>query len=298
MNLSHLHYFETLSETKNFQEAARAESITQPTLSQAINGLEKELGCQLFVRKKGSVDLTEKGFQFYQYVSTSLRFLATGIELTQNDTDTKKEIRMGSIYSAQSKEWSNLIYEFRKRTNKEVTFNIVQAPTDALKTSLYNGSLDVAFIDEPISDAELDCLPCWTQELRLIVNKRHPFAKRSSVSLNDLEGHYLISYDLQHPLGKTLANLIDGKPLQVGYRYKDEITLASIVLANPDIMALACQSWLLKSYADEVRFLTIEEAPKDFRQLYIAYRLSALQNEAIYEFLGLAKELFMGGIRR
>lgn len=52
MNLSHLHYFETLAQTKNFQEAAQQESITQPTLSQAINGLEKELGCQLFIRKK------------------------------------------------------------------------------------------------------------------------------------------------------------------------------------------------------------------------------------------------------
>lgn len=293
MNLSHLHYFETLAETKNFQEAAQVESITQPTLSQAINGLEKELGCRLFIRKKGSVDLTEKGTQFYQYVSTSLRFLNTGIELTQNTTPLKKEIRMGSIYSAQSKEWSNLIYEFRKQTKQEVSFNISQAPTETLKAKLYSGSLDIAFLDESLSDADLGSLPCWTQELCLIVNKRHPIAKQNTVSLDDLKGHYLISYDLNEPLDKTLASLIDGKALQVGYRYKDEITLASIVLANPDVMALSCQSWLLKAYTDEVRFLSIEEAPKDFRQMYIVYRLSALQNEAVYEFLELAKELFL-----
>ena len=150
----------------------------------------------------------------------------------------------------------------------------------------------MAFIDEPLSNSELEFLPCWSQELKLLVNKQHPLAKKSSLSLDDLIGHYLISYDLQGPLGEDLAALIDGKPLQVGYRYKDEITLASIVLANPDVMALACQSWLLKAYTDEIRLLSIDEAPKDFRQLYIVYRLSALQNSAVYEFLELAKELF------
>lgn len=292
MNLSHLHYFETLAETKNFQEAAQAESITQPTLSQAINGLEKELGCQLFIRKKGSVDLTEKGTQFYQYVSTSLRFLNTGIKLAQDDFFSKKEIRMGSIYSAQSKEWSNLIFEFRKQTKQEVTFNIIQAPAESLRSKLNSGSLDIAFIDEPLATSEIESFPCWTQELRLLVNKSHPLAKRASVSLDDLAGHYLISYNLKTPLGKALANLIDGRPLQVGYRYADEITLASIVLANPDILALACRSWLLKAYSDEVCFLTVNEVPKDFRQLYIAFRLSALQNTAIKEFLALAKSMF------
>lgn len=242
--------------------------------------------------KKSSVDLTEKGAQFHQYVSTSLRFLHAGIESAQNDSSTKQEIRLGSIYSAQSKEWSNLIYEFRKQTKLEVTFNIIQAPSETLKAKLKSGALDMAFIDEPLSNSELEFLPCWSQELKLLVNKQHPLAKKSSLSLDDLIGHYLISYDLQGPLGEDLAALIDGKPLQVGYRYKDEITLASIVLANPDVMALACQSWLLKAYTDEIRLLSIDEAAKDFRQLYIVYRLSALQNSAVYEFLELAKELF------
>lgn len=292
MNLSHLHYFETLAKTKNFQEAALAESITQPTLSQAINGLEKELGSQLFVRKKGSVALTEKGALFYQYVSTSLRFLNEGIKLAQDDPFSKKEIRMGSIYSAQSKEWSNLIYEFRKQTKQEVTFNLIQAPADTLHSKLNNGSLDIAFIDKPITTSEIESIPCWTQELRLLVNKRHPLAKRASVSLNDLVGHYLISYDLKTSLGKALANLIGENSLQIGYRYADEITLASIVLANPDVLALACRSWLLKAYSDEVCFLTVDEVPQDFRQLYIAFRLSACKNTAIEEFLALAKRMF------
>ena len=293
MNLSHLHYFITLAETKNFHDAAQTESITQPTLSQAINGLERELGCQLFIRKKGSVELTEKGALFHQYVSTSLRFLNNGIDAVRdNPEQQKQEIRMGSIYSAQSKEWSHLIYEFRKRTNFDVTITISQSPAETLMRKLKDGSLDIAFVDSTTEDAEIGYLPCWTQELTLLVNRQHPFAKRESVSLDDLMGHYLISYDLQSPLGVALAELIDGKKLQVGYRYKEEITLASIVLANPDVIALACRSWLLEAYRNEVCMLPIEEAPKDFRTLYIAYRVNAQRNKAVEQFISLASELF------
>lgn len=295
MNLSHLQYFETLAETKSFKKTAKLKSITQPTLSQAINGLEKELGCQLFIRKKGSVELTDKGAQFHQYVSTSLRFLNTGIRLAQEGLFSKKEIRMGSIYSAQSKEWSHLIYEFRKQTDQEVTFNIIQATASSLQTKLNDGSLDIAFIDRSLSTPEIRSMPCWTQELRLLVNKSHPFARFSEVSLDDLVDQYLISYNLENPSGKALSALINGRPLNVGYRYADEITLASIVLANPDVMALACKSWLLKAYDNEVCVLPIKEAPKGFRQLYLAYRLSALRNSAVKEFLELAKTMFPKG---
>lgn len=292
MNLSHLHYFTTLAQTKSFQATAQLESITQPTLSQAINGLERELDAQLFIRKKGSVELTEKGTLFYQYVSTSLRFLSNGVNMVKEDPmNYRFEMRMGSIFTAQSKEWSHLIYEFRQQTQLNVTINIQQDSPDALKRKLCNGDLDVAFVAEIPDDPEIAGFPCWTQQAVLIVNKQHPFAQRSSVSLDDLEGQYLISYKLEGSLGKALSQLIGDTPLQVGYRYKEEITLASLVLANPDVMAIACRSWLLEAYRSEVCLIPIKEAPDAFRTLYVAYRTSALDNKAVKEFIDLARKM-------
>lgn len=292
MNLSHLHYFATLFETKSFQETARSVSVTQPTLSQAINGLERELECQLFIRKKGSVEPTAEGETFYQYVATALRFLDSGVNLIHSSSrDQKKEISLGSIYSAQSKIWSQMIYDFRQCMHNDVVINIRQAPGNDLIRQLKDGSLDVAFVDNMGADPDLAYWPCWTQEVALVVNTQHPLAKKTSVSLTDLADHYLISYDLQGPLGAALTALIDNYDLQVGCRYNDEITLASIVMANPDVMAIACRSWLLDAY-NNVCFIPIEEAPQHFRQLYLAYHSNAQQSQTVRRFITLAQELF------
>lgn len=293
MNLSHLHYFTTLAETKNFQDTARRKSITTPTLSQAINGLERELDCQLFIRKKGSVELTEDGTLFYQYVTTSLRFLQNGIDLLkQSGKRHKREIRIGSMYSTQSKEWSHLIYEFRKKMDYNIAIAIQQAGAGALRQKLKTGAVDIAFLDTAEPDNDISYVPCWSQEATLIVNKHHPFAKRESVSLDDLADHYLISYDLQGPLGHALAHLIAGHNLQVGCRYEDEITLASIVSANPDVMAIACHSWLLEAFHNEVVIVPIKEAPKNFRQLYLAYQRNEQHTKTVDDFISLAKKLY------
>ena len=50
MNLFHLRYFVELAHTRHYTKAAEHLCIAQPSLSHAINQLEKELGVQLFER--------------------------------------------------------------------------------------------------------------------------------------------------------------------------------------------------------------------------------------------------------
>ena len=48
MNIFYLRYFVTLAHEKHYTKAAKQLCITQPSLSHAIDQLEKELGVQLF----------------------------------------------------------------------------------------------------------------------------------------------------------------------------------------------------------------------------------------------------------
>lgn len=293
MNLAHLRYFQTLAHTKNYQETARIESVSQPTLSQAINGLEKELGTSLFIRKKGSVELTDDGRAFANYVRASLRFLDNGVEYVKtNSGRSRKEIFIGSIYSAQSKDWSNLIYEYRCLMQGDIQINVEQSTTQDLLRRVKDGRVDVAFCGKMNSDADLEFYPCWTQEAALVVNRLHPLSKRSEVSLEELEHHYLISYRLNSPLSNEITQLTNGHNLRCNYAFNDEITLASIVAANPDIMAIACNSWLLNSFDNEVTRVKIKEAPQEFRQLYLCYRADIEKPEVVESFVNLTKKMF------
>ena len=293
MNLAHLSYFTTLADTKSYRFAALEASVSQSTLSTAISGLEKELGATLFIRKKGSVELTEEGRIFYQYVTTSLKFLDDGVRLVKEKSGTHvREITIGCVNTTQSHNWSELIYEYRKDTHGEVQIKVKQGSTPDVLDLLTRGAVDVAFCGTMGDDPSIVSIPCWHQDVAVVVNKRHPFAGRESISLKELKDHYMISYNLEGPIGKELYNLIHGWELTIECLYDDEITLGSMVSANPDVIAIACKSWLLNAFEHEVDLIPIKEAPKNFHQLYFCYRADTDFPIVVDRFIKLTKRLY------
>lgn len=61
MNTQQLKCFLAVAEKLNYAKAAQELYLTQPTVTQQINSLEKELGVRLFYRTKHTVSLTQEG---------------------------------------------------------------------------------------------------------------------------------------------------------------------------------------------------------------------------------------------
>ena len=61
MQLQQLRYFAAVAETRHFTRAAQQEHVAQPSLSQQIRALERELGAELFHRARGHISLTDAG---------------------------------------------------------------------------------------------------------------------------------------------------------------------------------------------------------------------------------------------
>ena len=91
MNLSQLYYFRKLAEVKHYTHAAEELFISQPTLSNSISQLEKELGIPLFKREGRTIKLTRYGAEFYEYATEALNALEKGIALAKEHAGSRRE---------------------------------------------------------------------------------------------------------------------------------------------------------------------------------------------------------------
>lgn len=73
MNLNVLRYVEAVAREQSFTRAAASLYVAQPSLSQAIRALERELGTELFLRAGRSVALTPAGERYLAWARTVLR---------------------------------------------------------------------------------------------------------------------------------------------------------------------------------------------------------------------------------
>ena len=67
MTLTQLNYIITIAETKSINKAAEKLYVSQPSLTSAVQELEKELGLTLFYRSGRGVTLTNDGAEFLLY---------------------------------------------------------------------------------------------------------------------------------------------------------------------------------------------------------------------------------------
>ena len=67
MTLKQLNYVVTVAETGNITEAANKLFIAQPSLTRAIQEIEKEFNINLFNRTKRGISITTEGSEFLGY---------------------------------------------------------------------------------------------------------------------------------------------------------------------------------------------------------------------------------------
>ena len=67
MTLTQLKYIITVADAGSMNLAARELYISQPSLSQAVKELEKEIGVELFCRSNRGVSITQEGSEFLGY---------------------------------------------------------------------------------------------------------------------------------------------------------------------------------------------------------------------------------------
>ena len=91
--------FIRVARTRSFSVAARERGISQPTVSRAIAGLEKELGVALFARHPRAVTLTEAGAEYLARVEVALIALDEATDVVRGSGVLSGNLRIGTSSS-------------------------------------------------------------------------------------------------------------------------------------------------------------------------------------------------------
>ena len=198
MNFQSLVYFKTVAELQHYTKAASTLFITQPALSKAIHNLEVELGVTLFQKEGRNVTLTPSGAVFYEYVKRAVDEINNGIAAVQHRADVERNIIfVSALFSNYTEFLPEKIAQFRKM-NPTYRFRIEYKYTSIIVNDVLQGSSELGLCsnlspDDPVL-CSLDRRVIHKEPVGLIVGKNHPFAHRSSVSVEDLRDERFIVY--------------------------------------------------------------------------------------------------------
>ena len=141
----------------NITRAASSLFLSQSTVSRALQSLESELGCRLFVRYRYGVRLTTEGELLYRHISSGCESFRSGEELLKQYLSLRSsELRVGVNDFVFQKYLLPALSEFSKICPEtEISLSTQRYyAADEIYRMLDDGLLDVVFAYSPIPDAE------------------------------------------------------------------------------------------------------------------------------------------------
>ena len=268
MTLQQMRYAIALAECGSFNKAAKKLFISQPSLSNAIKELEKEIHVTLFIRTAKGVELSPEGHEFLE----SAKLIIKNSDQLLNRFDPHRAIPPLHLGI------STLHYGFVSRVFAELISNLPnnydvvlyegscqQALQDVISNKseigiLYINNSNSSYLTQEIRDNHLDFSPLYTAKNDIIVRKDHPLAGRNSVLPEDIIPYPFLTYQFEPDdslimLGEAIP-FFKNRPQKM-LRAQDRSTL-NWLLRNTDGYSLG------HGLTDDVFYKGIIHIPLDF----------------------------------
>lgn len=203
MTLQQLKYLIQVTQSGSFNLAAQKLFISQPSLSNAIAELEKEMGIIIFNRNNKGVYLTDDGTKFLSYA----RQVVEQADLLENEYKKSETIRRIFAISAQHyafvvnafvslvKEYEKNKYEFslRETRTNDIIEDVRTGRSELGILFLSNFNSDV--ILSIIKKADLCFTPLFSANPHVFVSKDNPLSKQKQVTFEELKQFPRLTYE-------------------------------------------------------------------------------------------------------
>jgi LysR family hydrogen peroxide-inducible transcriptional activator len=188
MEIHQLRYVCAVAETGSFSRAAERCEIAQPSLSQQVLKLEKDLGAKLFDRLGRSIRLTDAGRAFLPHARAILEQMeAARTSVADKNADARGAVTVGVIPTIAPYLMPRYTAAFARKY-PDARLRIVEETTPILVEGLRDLSIDLAILALPLRHKDLQLVSLRTEPLFAVLPKEHPRAAAESLNLKSLRG--------------------------------------------------------------------------------------------------------------
>lgn len=203
MEFHQLKYFLTVAKLKNFTRAAEHCQIAQPSLSQQIQKLEKELGAPLFHRQGRTICLTNIGELLLPIAHKLIFEHDNAIENIKDIVNKGGTVRFGAILTIAPYLIPYLLEYIDEQLT--TTFRIEENFTQNLLINIKSGTLDFAIMSSPVDEPNLMVKTIAKEPFVLVMKSGHPLAKKEKIMLADVFNHPFLELSNIHCAGQQIS---------------------------------------------------------------------------------------------
>lgn len=293
MELAQLDAFVAAADCGSFSRAAELLSVAQPSLSNRIQSLEREVGQPLFERMGRGVKLTDSGRAFLPYAQRILRTLADGLTVLAGTRDgTAGRLLIGSAPAVGTYVLPRLLKIYCDN-HSGVDVLVRTGHSDEVLQMVLDDDVQVGF-GRPINHPDVRTIVLYRDELVLVVSSEHRYAKRGTVTVDDLADESLILFDRDSGYHGMILSLFR----DLGVIPQQQMQLDSIeatkkmVEANLGIALLPEVSVDREIKLGTLHKVHVEAAEPVERDIAVMYRRNKPQSGPMAGFLDLLAEIY------
>jgi DNA-binding transcriptional LysR family regulator len=258
-SLRQVRYFVAIAEAGSVSGAARHLSISQSTMTEAVQELEHDLGFKLVERCAHGMSLTLKGYQFLRHAEKILAEVSNARRaLDESGAPTEGRLQLGVTPLVASYILADLLARFR-RAFPFLEVSVVEDNRDYLEHLLIGGELDIAVMVLPprLTLLSLEAEIVEASRYRLWLPLGHPLTQAAEIGLGDLadEPQILLAIDEIDEAPKLAWQQLGIRP-PIAFRTRSVEAVRSLVATGAGLAVLpdlTYRQWTLEGDKIEAR---------------------------------------------
>jgi DNA-binding transcriptional LysR family regulator len=186
--LRHLELIAEIYDCRSILKASRRLSLTQPTVTKALQDVEATLGLKLFERSNRGIEPTEYGEIFARHAKVLLAQLRHAAEELENlRVGYSGKVSVGTLLAASASILPDAIVLLKKE-RPGVAISVIVGTYDILMPSLLAGDLDMVLGRLPAQGRSRALVyeEFYAEPICVVARRGHPLTRKRRLALRDL----------------------------------------------------------------------------------------------------------------